>query len=391
MTENKNITTPTEGVYVEGFDIYVHSVPRYLKDTDMSLEEYQALHPEAPLYSAKFEAARAKAETITADMSAKVAVMPDAKGKAPFAKLFGLGAAKAAKNARGEDIMVTVCTPPEGYEQWVPEKDDNYIFHIDNLKAVMMSAQMNIPMLLWGMHGTGKTTLVEQFCHATNRAWIRVQHTVSTEESHILGQYVVRDGATVFELGPLAIAMKYGLVYVADEYDFALPSVTAVYQPVLEGKPLVIKEAPPEHRIIKPHPNFRFYATGNTNGAGDETGLYSGTQIMNSANYSRFGITIEVEYMPPKQETAVVAGQSRIHKDDAERLVKVAQEIRKAFQRGDLSTTISSRELINAGQLGRAMGIEPNLHKGLELAYCNRLSPTDRKAVADFAQRYFGD
>jgi cobaltochelatase CobS len=389
---SSNITTPDQGVLVHGFDVYVHSVPRYLEDTDVTLAEYQeAYGSDTPLFSERFKAAKAKREDdLKSDMTAKVHTMPGAASKQPFAKLFDLGNAKAAKNARGKDIMCSVVAPPTNYEGWVPDVDPNYVYHIDNLKAVMMAAELGMTMLLWGMHGTGKTTLVEQFCARTGRPWIRVQHTVSTEESHILGQYVVKDGATVFELGPLAIAMRDGLVYMADEYDFALPSVTSVYQPVLEGKPLVIKEAPPELRIIKPHPNFRFFATGNTNGAGDETGLYSGTQIMNAENYSRFGITIEVTYMPAAQEVAVVAGQAKIHKDDADRLVKVANEVRRGFERGDMSATISPRELINAGMLARVMGVEPDLTKGLELAYCNRLDSTDKKAVLDFAQRHFG-
>ncbi|MCR9222910.1 MAG: MoxR family ATPase [Hyphomonas sp.] len=393
MTKNSNITTEDQGVPVHGTDpvIFVHSIPRYLEGENLSLEDYKSEHPGTPLYSEKFQKAKAKREEgLKADMTAKVHTMPGGASKQSFSKVFELGNAKAAKNARGQDIMCSVISPPESYESFVPDIDPNYIYNIDDLKAVMMAAELNMTMLLWGMHGTGKTTLVEQFCARTGRAWLRIQHTVSTEESHILGQYVVKDGATVFELGPLAVAMREGLVYMADEYDFALPSVTSVYQSVLEGKPLVIKEAPPELRVIKPHPNFRFFATGNTNGAGDETGLYSGTQIMNAANYSRFGITIEIEYMPEAQEIAVVSGQAKIHKDDSTRLVKVANEIRKGFGRGDISTTISPRELINAARLARVLGTEPDLHKGLELAYCNRLDATDKKAVLDFAQRHFG-
>lgn len=393
MTKNSNVTSEAHGIPVLGTTptIYVHSIPRYLEGEGLDLEAYQTEFPNSPLYSDKFLKAKAKREEgLKMDMAAKVHTMPGGSSKQSFSKLFELGNAKAAKNARGQDIMCSVLAPPAGFEDFVPDVDGNYIYNIDNLKAVMMAAELNMTMLLWGMHGTGKTTLVEQFCARTGRAWIRVQHTVSTEESHILGQYVVKDGATVFELGPLAVAMREGLVYMADEYDFALPSVTSVYQSVLEGKPLVIKEAPPELRVIKPHPNFRFFATGNTNGAGDETGLYSGTQIMNAANYSRFGITIEIEYMPEPQEIAVVSAQASIHKDDSTRLVKVANEIRRGFARGDMSTTISPRELINAARLARVLGTEPDLHKGLELAYCNRLDSTDKKAVLDFAQRHFG-
>jgi cobaltochelatase CobS len=397
-----NRATVEDGIFVHGSEIvgdpvYVHSVPAYLDahyhTVRLTLEEYVEAYPDAPLYSPRLQKIRqAAANNIQSSMTAKVATFPaTADRKEEFAKIFGLGDAPAGKNARGEYVRCTVLADPKPeYEDWIPVMDPDYIFPIDNLKAVMVAAELNMPMLVWGMHGTGKTTLIEGYCAGTNRPWIRVQHTVSTEEAHILGHYVVKNGGTMFEPGPLAIAMRDGLVYVADEYDFALPSVTSVYQAVLEGKPLVIKEAPPEWRIVKPHPNFRFYATGNTNGAGDETGLYTGTQIMNAANYSRFGVTIQMEYMDRAQEVAVVAGKARIHNDDATRLVQVAADIRRQFKEGDLSVTISPRELINAGKLARVFGEEPNLTKGMQLAFTNRLNDTDKQAVESYLQRHFG-
>lgn len=327
------------------------------------------------------------------------------KGK--FHEAFELGNVKAAMKADGNPIGVTVLTDPSPeLAAWLAPKDPNYIFNIELLRSVMIAFELNMPLLLWGYHGTGKTTVAEQYCAHTNRPVIRVQHTISTEEAHVLGQILVKDQETVFEPGPLAIAMKYGLTYIADEYDFALPNVIAVYQPVLEGKPLVIKEAPAEWRIIHPHPNFRFVATGNTNGAGDDTGLYQGTQIQNAANYSRFAMTLEVNYMPKKQEVAVVSAQAKLHHDHANLLVEFAQSIRDLFKRGDITTTVSPRELINAGKLAFAMAkptevpdpatgkkvmkVRPDLRSGIELAFINRLNPVDREAVTQHAQRLFG-
>ena len=109
-------------------------------------------------------------------------------------------------------------------------------------------------------------------CDATSNEIV-----INNYNCRLLG--VVKNGETVFELGPLPYAMKHGMVYCADEYDFAEPAVLSIYQSVLEGKPLIIKEADLENRVIKPHPNFRFCATGNTNGAGDSFGLYQGTRI----------------------------------------------------------------------------------------------------------------
>jgi cobaltochelatase CobS len=284
---------------------------------------------------------------------------------------------------------------------WIPKIDPDYIFNVDLTKIALMARELNKPALFWGVHGTGKTTAWEQVCARTNRPFHRVQHTVNTEEAHILGQYIVvteittdADGkdhvhaVTKFNPGPLTLAMKYGWTYCADEYDFGMPSVLAAYQPVMEGKALIIKDAPPEWRVTEPHPNFRFVATGNTNGGGDETGLYQGTQIQNAANYSRFAVTKQVGYMPANVESAVIAGKSGIRKQEADKIIQYATEIRKSFSGGMISNTVSPRELINAAVFGVVTG--GNWREGLALAFANRLSPTDREVVDQFAQRLFG-
>lgn len=392
--EAKNAADETNGVQCKLDDQWVHSIKVHLtlKHPEVSVDEYVERFPDAPLTSPHLEAAKAAKKDLTAGMTATVhnlkaaAPPPRPPIKKPFAEVFDLGNAPAAKNKRGDAIMISVIDKPDPeIASFVPPIDDKYVFDIDLLKAVMMGIEMNKPILLWGMHGTGKSSLAEQYCAHTNRPHLRVQHTISTEEAHILGQFILVGKETVFNPGPLAYAMRYGLVYVADEYDFALPAVTSVYQPVLEGKSLIIKEACPEWRVVHPHPNFRFIATGNTNGAGDETGLYQGTQLQNAANYSRFGITVEVKYMPEKLESAVIASQGEIHAEDATSLCKIANLVRDAFRRGDIAVTVSPRELITAAQLGRALGGE--WKQALALAYTNRLNLTDRDAVMAMIQR----
>jgi cobaltochelatase CobS len=408
---DKNLTTPEKGVKCELDGVYVHSVEAHLKKNHagFSLETYRATYPEAPIESESFRLARERAQKArvatseTVNMAAAVVVpFPTASEvgstKKSLAQVFSLDETlEATKNGKGQPVMVDVLEDHPTYGLYVPDVDDKYVFDVDNLKSVIVALALDLKLLAWGPHGTGKTTLLEQVCARTNRPCVRVQHTVSTEEAHIVGHYVVKGGQTVFEPGLLPLAMRYGLVYIADEYDFALPSVTSVYQAVMEGKPLIIKEASPEWRVVKPHKNFRFFASGNTNGGGDDTGLYQGTQIMNAANYSRFGVTIRVDYMSPALESAVIVNKTRLHKTDADRLVAIAKQVREEFSAGKLSVTISPRELINAGNLGIAFArkgssgeIEPNLALGLKLAYTNRLNPTDRKAVDDFAQRHLG-
>jgi len=248
----------------------------------------------------------------------------------------------------------------------------------------MMGLEMKIPVYLWGHAGTGKTTIFEQIAARTKRPFFRVQHTANMEEEHIVGGWRLRDGKTFFELGPLAMAMKFGWFYMADEYDFGRPEVTSVYQAVLEGKPLVIKEADLANRVIRPHPDFRIAATGNTNGQGDESGLYQGTNVQNSANYERFGVVEQMPYMDKKSEVRLVSQQANIPLKDAEKLVDFATRVRAEFDGGRIGNPISPRSMIYAAQIGIACG---NYRTGLEKAFINRLSSTDRETATQVAQR----
>jgi cobaltochelatase CobS len=389
----------------------VHSIHNHIRNNyaeTWTVERYKAEFPDEPLLSdyAKHVLMERKRKreaeaAAVAPSNAATPGMVSADGQSvtqpamiqanlkTFHDVFDLGEAPAARNANGNPIQIDVLSGHnhEGMD-YLPEIDEDYVFNIDLLKKVIIGLQLNMPVYLWGYHGTGKTTILEQASARTKRPFVRVQHTLNMQESDVLGQWTVRDGSTVFQLGPLAMAMINGWTYCADEYDTAMPNVTTVYQPVLEGKPLLIKEAPPHFRKIVPHPQFRFCATGNTNGIGDETGLYQGTLMQNAANYSRFRITEEVPYMEANIETAIIQARAKIAKKDAERIVRFARDVRQMFMDGKISMTVSPRELITAAQLGLAYG--RNWRIGLELAFVNRLSRVDRQTVGEYMQRIFG-
>lgn len=368
----------------------IHSVKLHLGKSPAcgTLEEYREKHPDAPLYS---EAAMKHLEKHKAE---KVAVADVAIESADsevttkeFHTLFDLGRSKEALNARGEPIMVHIANPGENADL-VPEVDENHVWgDIGLLKTIMMGLEMNLPTYIYGHAGTGKTTSILQCAARTKRPSIRVQHTVNMEEPHVLGQYIVKDGHTVWQDGPLPMAMRLGLLYLADEYDFAMPEVLSLYQPVLEGNPLVIKEAPPEHRVIRPHPNFRFFATGNTNGSGDESGLYQGTNIQNSANYERFKQVDKADYMSKRHETLMVMKQGGVQREDAEKIVDFGRDVRKAYESRNISNTLGPRVLINIAMLGLRRG---SYRVGVKLAFANRLTEVDREVVEGVAQRIFG-
>ena len=370
-------------------------------DLGMTVADYQEKYPGAPIFSElallkmkeRQEADRREAEkalSSTSDGSVRthfVTHAPFAEETRVFHEIFGLPANGATLNARGEGIAIKALTSTGGFDAMVPDMDLNYVFNVDILKTLVMGVEMNIPVYLWGHAGTGKTTIYEQIAARTNRPMLRVQHTANMEEEHVIGGWRLRDGKTIFELGPLAQAMKHGWIYMADEYDFGRPEVLSLYQPVLEGKPLVIKEADDANRVIRPHPGFRFVATGNTNGQGDETGLYQGTTMQNAANYERFGIVEQMPYMEEAMEIKLVSAQARIPQADAKKLVKFANSIRREFESAKLSNPISPRSLIYAARIGMARS---NYLIGLEKAYLNRLSSVDREAARGFASRIFG-
>ena len=372
-----------------------HSIQQHLRDahadTAMSVADYQEKYPGAPIMS---ELARKKVEELMAQRAAEKAKEESVKGGEAqpthttgfFHEVFSLGTGSGAMSASGKPSPVTVLIKRKEDSDMIPDVDPNYLFNVDVLKSLMMGIEMCIPTYLWGHAGTGKTTIYEQVAARTNRPFFRVQHTANMEEEHIVGGWRLRDGKTYFELGPLAMAMKFGWLYMADEYDFGRPEVTSVYQAVLEGKPLVIKEADHENRVIHPHPDFRFVATGNTNGQGDETGLYQGTNMQNAANYERFGIVEQMPYMNSGLEARLVAGQSGIPLKDAEKLVDFAGRIRAEFESGTIGNPISPRSLIYAAKIGWARG---NYRTGLEKAFINRLSSTDRESAGRVAQRIF--
>lgn len=386
-------------------DAECHSISLHLRDfhgpdseKPITFELYKVKHPDSPVLSQKAKARlaqRVNESKIKSVLGVKSTSASGSTLKAPMAKLFALGNIKAAKTENGDDIMIDLMDQ-EGFEEYIPKTDDAYVYPVDTLKSLLMAFSQNIPAYIYGHSGVGKSTIFEQICGHTRRRMIRVQHTVNTEESHIVGQWTVRkfkDPKTeefinemAFELGPLPLAMKNGWTYLADEYDRGYPSVLSVYQAVLEGKALFIKEADAENRIIEPHPDFRFVATGNTNGSGDETGLYQATVVQDAATFERFGVVERMTYMSKRQEMEIVKSQAGVIERDAERIIDFCQSVRDGFP-NTVSLTIGPRVAINIAKIGLMRG---DFKKGVELSYANRLPETERTAAMQIAQRYFG-
>lgn len=375
------MATPNDFITCPICDKKIHSVQIHLEKAhpELSVEEFKKRFPDSPLlsqYAIEIIKERKKPQPPepTTPMLHTVFGFPNTEK-----------ALLSSRNHKGIPITVLEKTGT-AIDSMIPELNEGYVFNPIELKRVMLGVEVNIPVYVFGHKGAGKTELIEQICARTNRPLLRVQHTANTEESQIVGQWTVKNGETVFEYGPLPLAMINGWAYLADEYDFAMPNVLSVYQAVLEGKPLMIKEAPIEQRVVKPHPNFRFFATGNSNGTGDETGLYQGVNIQNSANYDRFGIVLNKKYLSKADEMNILFKNTKLNEGDAEAYVTFANQVRKAFDAGDISDTISPRSLLFAAKLGILLA---DHGAGLRLAFLNKLSQTDRLACMQFAQRQF--
>lgn len=377
-----------EGIHI----VKAHLEKKHASD-GLTLEIYQQKHPMAPLMSKKAEAAIAertgKAAPVEATIKGVVTAAAAAvAAKQPFHTLFGFPATnKDAMSARGAPINISVIDPATlGAERaLIPDRDADYVFDANLAKTVVMGLEMNVPIYLHGHAGVGKTSLFEQVAAITNRPYTRVQHTANMEEADVEGRWVVNaESQMEFQNGPLTDAMEQGHIYCADEYDFASPMILSVYQAVLEGKPLFIKAA---NKKIYPHKNFRFCASGNTNGAGDESGLYQGTMMQNAANYERFGIVERVNYMPHKSETEILTRKTTISPADAKQVVDFATKMREAFDKKEVAIPMSPRSTLNAAKLGVARA---DMKYGITVAYINRLPTTSADTARQVMQRIFG-
>jgi cobaltochelatase CobS len=290
-----------------------------------------------------------------------------------------------------DDFGVTVLKSediPEQIKMMVPEADPHYSPDLTAALFVLAAWEGCERVMIYGLPGTGKSSLIKYLCALTNRPFIRVNFAEDIESSAFLGGLVVEGGATIYKLGALAEAVMYGAVFLADEWDTAPPGVTMSCQWLLEdGGKLFLRDMPGtnEDRTLTPHENFRFVATGNTSGQGDDSGMFGGTTPQNSATLDRFTTSFRMDYLPADQEAAMIVARTGIKKGEANKMVKVAALVRKAVEGGTLAMTMSPRTLISWGQKFDKFG-----QQAVEIAFVNKLRPTDAKVVRDMVNKVFG-
>ena len=277
----------------------------------------------------------------------------------------------------------------------VPDIDETYKFDPDTTLAILAGFSHNRRVMIQGYHGTGKSTHIEQVAARLKWPAVRVNLDSHISRIDLIGKDAIklRDGVqiTEFHEGILPWALRNPVAIVFDEYDAGRADVMFVIQRVLEhdGKLTLMDQ----NEIIQPNPNFRLFATANTVGLGDTTGLYHGTQQINQAQMDRWSLVATLNYLSVDAETSIVLAKAPIYNTDNGRktikqMVTVADLTRTAFMNGDLSTVMSPRTVINWAQNAE---IFSSIGYAFKLSFLNKCDELERQTVAEFYQRCFDE
>jgi len=230
----------------------------------------------------------------------------------------------------------------------VPKKDPQYVAwgHFKDIKSILES-KIFYPIFVTGLSGNGKTSMIREVCAKLKRDMVRVNITVETDEDDLLGGFRLVNGETVWQDGPLVVAMKTGAVALIDEVDLASHKIMCL-QPIMEGQPIYLKKI---NEVVYPADGFNIVATANTKGKGSSDGRFMGTNILNEAFLDRFAATFYQEYPTVQSETKILKKQfalKEMNEDDfVDKLVKWADVIRRSFKEGAVDEIITTRRLID--------------------------------------------
>ena len=276
----------------------------------------------------------------------------------------------------------------------VPAIDEAYRFDPDTTLAILAGFAYNRRVLVQGYHGTGKSTHIEQVAARLNWPCVRINLDGHVSRIDLIGRdaIAVRDGrqVTEFREGILPWAVRHAVALVLDEYDAGRPDVMFVLQRVLEveGKLTLLDQ----NRVLDPHPAFRVFATANTVGLGDASGLYYGTQPINQGQMDRWQIVASLNYLPAPTELGIVLARVRAFDTSAgreivSRMITLAGLTRAAFIAGELATVMSPRTVINWAENVQIFG---NAERAFRLTFLNKCDEAERTTVAELYQRCFG-
>ncbi len=277
-------------------------------------------------------------------------------------------------------------------DEHVPEVDAAYRFNPDVTLAILAGFAQDRRVMVQGMHGTGKSTHIEQVAARLNWPCVRVNLDGHVSRLDLVGRdaVVLREGQQVTEFQPGIVpwALQRPVALVFDEYDAGRPDVMFVIQRVLEreGKFTLMDQ----NRVLKAHAGFRLFATSNTVGLGNLNGLYHGAQRLNHAQIDRWNIVATLNYLPAAEEAAIVLARVPAMASDLGRvkqMVALADLTRQGFAAGDLSTLMSPRTVITWAE---NLQIFADLGLAFRLSFANKCDEAERPVVAEYFQRCFG-
>ncbi|MFP6815826.1 MAG: cobaltochelatase subunit CobS [Pseudomonadales bacterium] len=279
---------------------------------------------------------------------------------------------------------------------YVPAFDDDYRFDSDTTLAILAGFTHNRRVIIAGYHGTGKSTHIEQVAARLNWPCVRVNLDSHISRIDLIGKdaIVLEDGqqVTAFKEGILPWSIQHPVALVFDEYDAGRPDVMFVIQRLLEveGKLTLLDQ----NKIITPHPYFRLFATTNTIGLGDTTGLYHGTQQINQAQMDRWSIVTTLNYLEHEAEVEIVLGKAKRYTDapDGEHIisnmVSVADLTRKGFVNGDVSIVMSPRTVLTWAENAE---IFDDIGFAFRLTFLNKCDELEQPIIAEYYQRCMGE
>ncbi|MBF0268262.1 MAG: cobaltochelatase subunit CobS [Alphaproteobacteria bacterium] len=276
----------------------------------------------------------------------------------------------------------------------VPDLDPAYRFDPETTQAILAGFAFNRRVIIQGYHGTGKSTHIEQVAARLNWPCIRINLDSHVSRIDLVGRdaIVIKDGqqVTEFKEGILPWALQHPCALVFDEYDAGRPDVMFVIQRVLEveGKLTLLDQ----NKVIRPHPAFRLFATANTIGLGDTTGLYHGTQQINQGQMDRWNIVTTLNYLEHDAEVEIVVAKlpdwnTEEGRKTVSQMVALADLTRQGFIGGDISTVMSPRTVITWAENATIFGGDVNF--AFRVTFLNKCDETERPVIAEYYQRAF--
>ena len=279
--------------------------------------------------------------------------------------------------------------------EYVPEIDKNYKFDKDTTLAILSGFSFNKRVLVQGYHGTGKSTHIEQVAARLNWPCVRVNLDSHISRIDLIGKDAIKikDGKqiTEFQEGILPWSIQNPIALVFDEYDAGRPDVMFVIQRVLEAEgnfTLLDK-----NKVLKQHKYFRLFATSNTVGLGDTTGLYHGTQQINQGQMDRWNIVTSLNYLSLEREMEIILAKNKSYnnskgKEDIANMIKVASLTRKGFISGDISTVMSPRTVMHWAENNL---IFKDMGYSFRVTFLNKCDEVEKNIIAEYYQRCFGE